>query len=85
MVACASYALQRLYDARTEAPMSAVLLSAHAPYYWRMALATLHGVSAGVLLGWGLRDEEAERWLGRLSLPLTLVVLAAAAAMVLRP
>lgn len=84
-LACASYALQRLLDARGEPPMSALLYQAHTPYYWRMALAAMHGVAAGLLLAFGLGDAEAERWLGRAPTLLALLVLSAAAAMVIVP
>lgn len=80
-VACLSYAGQRLYAALNEAPPLSVLLQAHTPYYWRMALAVLHGGSAGLLVAWGVREEAARR--GSELAPVLVVISAVLSAIVL--
>ncbi len=59
--ATASYVVQRLIDAGSEPPIGTVLAQAHIPYYWRMAVALLHGL---VLAALSLGLPEA--WRGRL-------------------
>ena len=51
LVAVASYALQRLWDAETEPPLGSVVAQATIPYYWRVGGALVHAAMAGVL-GW---------------------------------
>ena len=86
LVAPASYAIQRLVDARGEAAVGMVLQQVHIPYYWRVGLAVLHGLSAALIGGLLLRDDaDAERLLARLPWLLWPTVLAAAAAMGLQP
>jgi len=85
LVAVASYALQRLWDARTEPPPGAVLLQTTIPYYWRVAMALLHGLGAATLAGLALDRDAALRWLSRAPWLVPLVVLPALLAMVLRP
>ncbi|MCK6526679.1 hypothetical protein L6R50_03715 [Myxococcota bacterium] len=81
-----SYALQRLWAAASgEAPPGAVLGQAHVPYFWRVALAALHGLVL-VLVVFGMaRGRTAERGLALLPWLLAAAVPAAAAAMVLVP
>ena len=50
MVATLSYTIQRLVDAQNEPPMGTVLLQASIPYYWRIAMSTLHALAAGILV-----------------------------------
>jgi hypothetical protein len=76
-----SYALQRLLDAG--GPGGAVLLSAHIPYFWRIAMAGLHGLSAAVLLS--LLVVRPERWLKHLPGVTVLIVALSALAMCLCP
>ena len=47
--ATASYVLQRLIDAGSEPPIGTVLAQEHIPYYWRMAVAVLHGLVLAAL------------------------------------
>lgn len=85
LVAVASYALQRLWDAQTEPPLGSVVTQATIPYYWRVGGALVHAAMAGVLGWFGLGEEAASRWIPRLPALVVLVVLPAAVAMVLVP
>lgn len=78
---CLSYTGQRLYAALNEAPPLTVLLQAHTPYYWRMALAALHGASVALLVAYGFSDTAA-RWASERT-PTLVVVCALASALVL--
>ncbi|MFT5582944.1 MAG: hypothetical protein ACI9VR_000521 [Cognaticolwellia sp.] len=68
--ATASYVLQRLIDAGSEPPIGTVLAQEHIPYYWRMAVALLHGlVLAALSIGlpqiWRVRMLQwAPVWVG---------------------
>lgn len=85
-VAVPSYAIQRLLDAIYEAPVGTVLQQASIPYYWRVGLSVLHGLSAALMGGLLLRDEAAaERFLARLPWFLWPTVLLSVLAMALRP
>lgn len=82
----ASYALQRLWAAAGgEAPPGTVLGQAHVPYFWRVALAALHGLVLALVVFGVARGRAAERGLALLPWLLAAVVPAAAAAMVLVP
>lgn len=85
VVSCASYALQRLWSAwGAEVDPSVILAVEHIPYYWRCALAGLHGlIVAGLCLG--LREPEAARLLGWAPRLTWIVVLACTAAMLAVP
>lgn len=85
LVAVASYALQRLWDARTEPPLGTVLLQATIPYYWRCAGALLHGLLAAVLVAGGLPEARLAAALRGLHLALPAGVLLAGLAMLLVP
>lgn len=77
-----SYVLQRLIDAGSEPPIGTVLAQAHIPYYWRMAVALLHGLMlAGLSLGlpqpWRTRIlDAAPWWVGALVLGALIAMLA---------
>lgn len=90
LACCLSYALQRLWDARTDPPLGTVLLQATIPYYWRIAAATLHGAGVAALVLVALRStgsvqERAERWLARAPWLVPLVVLPCVLAMLAVP
>ena len=80
--ATGSYVLQRLIDAGSEPPMGTVLAQAHTPYYWRMAVALLHGLvlaalSFGLPQAWRARLlNAAPTWVGALCLFTVLAMLA---------
>ena len=80
--ATVSYTLQRLVDAAGE-PASTVLLQTHIPYFWRAAMAGLHGLTAGLLVA--LLVAAPDAWLARLPGPILLSVLLSAAAMCVVP
>ncbi len=77
-----SYVVQRLIDAGSEPPIGSVMAQAHIPYYWRMAVALLHGLMlAGLSLGLPPRWRErvlhaAPVWVGGLSLAALIAMLA---------
>ncbi len=84
LTAASSYALQRLLDPPGPPP-ELVVASTHIPFYFRAALAAVHGLAAGTAVAAAARGPQAARWLWyaeRLALP---VALAAAAAVALRP
>lgn len=85
LLACLSYAAQRLIDRVGEPPMGAVLLQAHVPYYWRVGAATLHALILGVTLYSLLREAQARAALAPLARWAWVVALPAAAAMALFP
>lgn len=80
--AMASYVLQRLIDAGSEPPIGAVLAQAHVPYYWRMAVALLHGLtlaalSLGLPQAWRARLLHwAPLWVAALALVCVVAMLA---------
>lgn len=68
LVTATSYVAQRLL-AGDDAPASAVIAQEHIPYYWRCALALLHGVLLASIVGLGVRDPApALSLVGRLTL-----------------
>lgn len=77
-----SYVVQRLIDAGSEPPIGSVMAQAHIPYYWRMAVALLHGLMlAGLSFGLPPRWRErvlraAPVWVGLLSLAALIAMLA---------
>lgn len=86
LVAAPSYAIQRLIDGLNEPPIGTILAQAHIPYYWRVGIAVLHGISAALIVSFLLhRDGQAERFLNRLPPWLLGVVVISAIAMGLRP
>ncbi|MFT5686742.1 MAG: hypothetical protein ACI8RZ_007699 [Myxococcota bacterium] len=76
-----SYAIQRLIDAQGE-PVG-VLLTTHIPYFWRISMAGLHGLTVAALIATLARQPE--RWLSRLPVAVLLSTLLSAVAMCLRP
>ncbi len=83
---CVSYAAQRLgsaYGGEVDARM--VLATEHIPYFYRAALALLHGVVVGVGAGLAIDDAAAVRVLGRVPALVLLVVVPAALLMVAVP
>ena len=85
VVACASYAGQRLWDATGEPAPGTVLHQAIIPYYWRVAFALLHAAGAGLAAYLGLSEATARNWLEHAPLWVPALVLPAAIAMVLVP
>lgn len=85
VVACASYAGQRLWDATGEPAPGTVLQQATIPYYWRVAFSLLHAAGAGLAAHLGLSDERARAWLDHASIWVPAVVLPAVITMVLVP
>lgn len=86
LVAVASYTLQRLIAAAGgEVDFGAIVNQVHVPYYWRCAVAVLHGGLAATLVGMGLDADRATRWLGRGPWLVALVVVPSAIAMVVVP
>ncbi len=84
LTAACSYALQRLLDP-SGPPPELVVASTHIPFYFRAALAAVHGLAIGTAVAVAARGPRAARWLAhaeRVALP---VALAAAAAVALRP
>ncbi len=82
----ASYALQRLAAAWVgEMEASAVLASTHTPYFWRIAVAALHGVVLGLVAALATDDVGAGWWLARFPWLVLAVVLPAAVAMAVVP
>lgn len=84
MVAAASYAVQRLLDPPGPPP-ELVVSTAHIPFYFRAALATVHGLAAGAAVGVLARGDRAERWILLAERAVLPVILAAVAAVALRP
>lgn len=75
LVASASYVLQRLASWWAgEVPGDLVLGQAHIPYYWRVALALLHGVLVAAILRSAVPVEAARRWLPRVRMAVLPVV-----------
>jgi len=65
-VAVGSYVAQRLASiAGGEPNPAAIIASAHTPYYWRTALATVHGLFAASVIRCGVSPASAHRWLRR--------------------
>lgn len=86
LVAVASYTLQRLWSWWGGEPsFGEIVASAHTPYYWRAAVAALHGLAVGLLAGFGLDEEAAGAWLARVPWLVVAVVLPCALAMGLVP
>lgn len=85
LAVCASYALQRLWDARTEPPLGAIVAQTTIPYTWRVATALLHGAGAAALVGLGVSEDGAARWLHRAPWLVAGVVLPAVLAMLAVP
>lgn len=64
VAAATSYVLQRLGSAWGGEPAwTDIVAQAHIPYLWRLALAGLHGITAGVVVGLGLDEATAARGL----------------------
>lgn len=86
-VIVASYAAQRLWAASgpSGAVDGSIIASVHIPYYWRCGTALFHGVAAGALAAWALREPEATRVLGRAGLLVALAVIPSAIAMLVVP
>lgn len=83
---CVSYAAQRLWSAYGgEVDPRMVLATEHIPYFYRAALALLHGVVLGVGAGLYLDEPAAVRALGRVPALVVLVVVPAALLMVAVP
>ena len=61
-----SYMVQRLWDASSEPPMTAVRRMAMIPYYWRVGAAVLHGCVAGTVC-WVALPEPTDRAMDRLA------------------
>lgn len=81
-----SYALQRLGSASSgEADWTQVMRQAHVPYYWRCALALLHGVTIAAMAGWAVDHDRAVVALRFAPVWVPLVVLPLALAMVAVP
>ncbi|HHO50633.1 MAG TPA: hypothetical protein ENK18_07100 [Deltaproteobacteria bacterium] len=86
VAAAVSYILQRLASAWVGEPAwTDVIASAHVPYLWRLALAGLHGATAGTVTGLGLDEVTAVRGLALLPRLLPPLALALAAAAILVP
>jgi hypothetical protein len=86
VASCASYTLQRLWSAwGTEVDPTQILAVEHIPYYWRCALAALHGLLFAGLVAGGIRDPEAAKLLAWAPSLTWLVVLPCVVAMVLVP
>ena len=79
LVMIASYAVQRLIDAQNEPPMGTVVLQATIPYYWRTAMAVIHGTLALVVANVLKLRYEPPAWL------CGVVIAVAAVAMVVVP
>jgi hypothetical protein len=85
VVAPASYALQRLVTAWSGVEDQVIVAQVHVPYYWRCAVAGLHGVLVASLVGFGLSDARCAALLRHGRWVVALVVGPAALAMVLVP
>ena len=79
LVMIASYAVQRLIDAQSEPPMGTVVLQATIPYYWRTAMAVIHGALVLVLASVLKLRYQPPAWL------CGVVIAVAAMAMVMVP
>ena len=79
-----SYVLQRLWDASSEPPMTAVRKMAMIPYYWRVGAALLHGAVAASAC-WVLAPQPGERALQRLTRCGALLALVGGLAMLVVP
>jgi len=75
-----SYVLQRLWDASSEPPLTAIRKMAMIPYYWRVGAALLHGLSAGSLC-WVALPRPGEAALDRLLLAGLLLTMGGAVSM----
>jgi hypothetical protein len=61
LVACGSYMGQRLWAVTGEVVDPTVILAVeHVPFYWRCALASLHGGMVALLVWRGVADAEAQ-------------------------
>ena len=86
LVAAPSYAIQRLLDAINEPPIGTVLEQATIPYYWRVGVASLHGLIAALIVFFLVHNSDQARGLLRRIPALAWVaVLLSAAAVSLRP
>ncbi len=66
LVAIASCVLQQLLGALQQPAVGAVLAQASTPYFWRIALAAMHGLSAALIAAFA--STAPRRWLARLPL-----------------
>ncbi len=71
-----SYLVQRLLDARGAAPMGTVFMQASVPYFWRIAMAVVHGAGTWVLVRLALTEGQAAWALRRAPLLVSVVVAA---------
>jgi hypothetical protein len=82
LVAVVSYAAQRWLE--PQGPEAALVLATeHIPFYYRCALAAVHGLTAASAVRVALPSSHATPWLARarrLALPLVLLAAAAVAA-----
>ncbi len=83
---CLSYASQRLGAwGLAEPGPTAGAVAVYTPYFWRLGLATLHGLVAGSVAGLTLSREQAEAWLQPTGRLIAFVVALCALSMVLVP
>jgi len=82
LASAVAYVLQRLASHWLGEPgPELVLLSAHVPFFWRVALSLFQGLALGVIVAVLVPESHVERWLvaaSRLALPITVALAAAA-------
>lgn len=84
LVVGGSYVVQRLWDASSEPPMTAVRKMAMIPYYWRVGAALLHGVVGGTV-AWVAIPSPSEAALVRLAASGVVLAVAGAIAVLVVP
>jgi hypothetical protein len=82
---CLAYAVLRLLALGEGVSPTDVLAVAHIPYFWRLALSVLQGLTVGLTVALLAPDEAISTWLRRLPIPAALTSLVSAVAMVIWP